>query len=125
MTIAVSLNQKPQDSVEDNPFLRGSTVRRIVYCLYITVVAISAVVLYLFPTNFVLIGFIIFQLLLLLSLYPLVKIILMTEENHLFWDSDGLRWEQRRSTTYDDPFTTAPVKAQSHLPTEFFSYSFI
>ncbi|PIO60427.1 hypothetical protein TELCIR_18075 [Teladorsagia circumcincta] len=95
MTIATSLQEKKlQDCVESDTIrvISGAAARRTVYLIYICVIASTAGILYLFPTTVIITGFIVLQVLLLASLYPLVKFAIMTEDHDLVWDQDGVHW---------------------------------
>uniref|UniRef100_A0A7I4XXL7 Hybrid sensor histidine kinase/response regulator n=1 Tax=Haemonchus contortus TaxID=6289 RepID=A0A7I4XXL7_HAECO len=128
MTIATSLQEKKlQDYVESDAIrvVSGTTARRFVYSVYICFVTASAVILYLFPSTVVITGFIILQLLLLASLYPLIKFAIKTEDHELIWDQDGLHWFHPNDAIQvneycEQPYREMPAPANFHM-----SYAFI
>ncbi|VDP14195.1 unnamed protein product [Heligmosomoides polygyrus] len=125
MTIATSIQQpKLQDSVESDSMrvIAGASARRLVYLVYIACVVISAAVLYLFPSAVVISGFVVVQVLLLASLYPLVKFAIKTEDHDLVWDQDGLHWFRQCDMTNscEQSYRDTPLPAN-----QFLSYAFI
>ncbi|KAL6732528.1 hypothetical protein Aduo_003280 [Ancylostoma duodenale] len=134
MTILTSLNtnEKSQDFVESDAvrMISGSTACYLVYLLYTVTVVTASVVLYLFGNAVVICGFMILMVLLLASLYPLVKFIMKAEDHDLVWDSDGLHWVRKTDVTVqeygnygsdlDQSFKATPVNSNYFL-----SYAFI
>ncbi|VDM68318.1 unnamed protein product [Strongylus vulgaris] len=133
MTVPTSFNtnEKAQDSVESDAIcvISGANARRVVYMLYVVVVFTAAALLYLFPSTAVICGFMVMMLLMLASLYPLVKFAIKTEDNDLIWDSEGLHWFRQNDVVeqygnyandLEQSFKVTPVSSNYYL-----SYAFI
>ncbi|VDM61505.1 unnamed protein product [Angiostrongylus costaricensis] len=130
MTISTSSKlHKSQDCVESDVIrvISGVNVRRFVYLIYVFVSIISTTVLYLFPTAIVIVGFIILQLLLLLSIYPLVKFALKTEDYDVVWDHEGFHWFHQSNIAASEPPIQQPyTDGPSSSPTNYYlSHMFI
>ncbi|EYB93655.1 hypothetical protein Y032_0180g811 [Ancylostoma ceylanicum] len=134
MTILTSLNtnEKSQDFVESDAIqvISGAKACYLVYLLYTITIVTASVVLYLFANTVVIYGFMVLMVLLLASLYPLVKFIMKAEDHDLVWDSDGLHWVRQTDVStqeygnygsdLDQSFKATPVN-----PNYFLSYAFI
>ncbi|KAK5964393.1 hypothetical protein GCK32_013533 [Trichostrongylus colubriformis] len=128
MTIATTLQEKKlQDCVESDVIrvISGTTARRLVYLMYIIVVTTSAAVLYLFPSTVIITGFIVLQVLLFASIYPLVKFAIKTEDHDLVWDQDGLHWFHQSAVVQVNEYNEQPYRDLPHQTNYFMSYAFI
>lgn len=134
MTILTSLNtnEKSQDSVESDAVrvISGANARRLVYVLYTLTLVTSSAALYLFASTVVIYGFMVLMVLLMASIYPLVKFVMKTEDHDLVWDSEGVHWFRQSDVTVqkydgygtglDQSFKATPVNSNYFL-----SYAFI
>ncbi|VDL63412.1 unnamed protein product [Nippostrongylus brasiliensis] len=126
MTVATSLQQQKQ-SVESDSIrvISGANARRVAYLAYVTCLAASAIILYLFSSSAVIIAFIMIQVLLLASLYPLVKFVLKTEEHDIVWDQDGWHWFRQSDVTASEYDERPHRSDMPPPPPHFLSYAFM